>query len=252
MIQEPFIPSGGSRSPHFSILPWGSFIDVRAGFTKRIASKSRTLLVKRERALLAREGFSNPGYSISQVHGNAVGVVRRPGGARKHFAADALVTSERNIPLLLHYADCVPVYFFDPASLCVGLAHAGWRGTALKVCGRVIETFAKVYGSDPRTVLAAVGPSIKPCCYEVREDVVHAFKKTFSSSSMRRIFRRSAASQWECDLAAANFLVLEEAGVPAKNIAVSMRCTFCERKNFYSYRRENGKTGRMMAFIGMQ
>ncbi len=249
--EDPFFLSKGNRSFYFTLRAWECFLDVHAGFTKRVPfSKDRNLITAREAQSLAQSGFTVSQRKISQVHGKTVAVIEKRNG-KKIIEADALITSRRGIPLTLHYADCVPVYFFDPVNFCVGIAHAGWRGTALEICREVVRAMSRSYGTNPRHLLAAIGPSIKPCCYEVREDVVSAFKNVFPWKLMRKIFKKKTQKHWMCDLSTANKLVLQSAGVHEKNIAMSQRCTYCDKKNFYSYRRDDGKTGRMMAFIGI-
>lgn len=250
MKQDPFSLTKGGRSRCFSIGHWERFLDVRAGFTRRLTTKDKSLIMESELSVLSSAGFSSPPYTISQVHGKHVDVVEKE-NMRAHFNADALVTSQRGVPLALHYADCVPVYFFDPATFSVGVAHAGWRGTALHICREVIHVMKNTYGTHSQHMLAAVGPSIKPCCYEVRGAVYSAFENVFSKKALNKIFKRKSRESWMCDLCAANKEILMSSGVPEKNILLSARCTYCETKNFYSYRRDRGKTGRMMAFIGL-
>lgn len=250
MRLDPFSLAKGNRSRYFSIGPWKCFLDARAGFTRRISSKDKNPIKKNEDSVLTSAGFTLPRYKVSQVHGKSVFVVKKKNGA-SHVEADALVTSHRNMPLVLYYADCVPVYFFDPSTWSVGVAHAGWRGTAAGVCREVVRTMMKTYGTNPRHLLAVIGPSIKHCCYDVREDVFSVFKKTLPEKMFKKIFKKKTHTQWWCNLAAANKEILLSERLNEKNILVSARCTSCEAENFYSYRRDHGKTGRMMAFIGL-
>ena len=88
---------------------------------------------------------------------------------------DGLCTNEPGVTLVTYYADCVPLYFLDPVTRSVGLAHAGWRGTVAKIGAVMVEKMAREFGSNPKDIIAGIGPSIGPCCYEVDEPVANQF-----------------------------------------------------------------------------
>jgi YfiH family protein len=154
---------------------------------------------------------------------------------------DALVTDTPGLPLALMYADCASVFLFDPVRRAIGLAHAGWRGTASEIALRTVETMADAFGSVPGELYAGLGPHIGPCCYAVGPEVVHAFEK-WPGAVLKR------GDRFHADLGAANRAQLLSAGVLEARITVSTPCTSCHADDFFSYRRE-GTTGRMAAVM---
>ena len=177
--------------------------------------------------------------------------VRRVGGVERgqvQAGCDALVTDEARVSLLLRYADCVPVLIYDPAHRALALVHSGWQGTVLGAPRAGVESLVKEFGSRPEELVAAVGPSIGPCCYEVGRDVADAVQGAFSDSgallSSRHLGRR------HLDLWAATRRWLSECGV--RRIEMCEMCTACHTEDFYSHRAENGKTGRFAAVMSLR
>ena len=163
---------------------------------------------------------------------------------------DALITNEPGLPLMLFFADCTPIMIADPVNRAIGVAHGGWKGTLGGIAVITIEAMAREYGSRPENLLASVGPSIGPCCYAVRSDVADRFQDTISSrQSLERLVHKLENGEimlnlWEC-----NRRQLLDAGVPAKNIDKADTCTSCNHKQFFSYRADKGKTGRIGALM---
>lgn len=155
---------------------------------------------------------------------------------------DGLCTKE-NIGLMGFFSDCVPVYFFNPRIGLIGLAHAGWKGTADKICSQMLRQF-ELAGGLPGDCLVAIGPSIGQCCYEVGDDVAGCFGNGFSGSILHRVDR----GKYKLDLKKANIALLISEGVRPENIIVSDLCNSCHPDLFYSHRRD-GLTGRMAGFI---
>ena len=166
---------------------------------------------------------------------------------RDYKDIDGLVTDETNLALFTFYADCVPLFFLDPRKKVIAVAHGGWKGTVGKIAGKMIETMKNNYGSDAKDILVGVGPSIGSCCYEVSKDVYDKFRASFKDIS--NILEQTSEEKWKLDLWQANKTVLEESGVPSENITTSNICTSCNNDTFFSYRKEDGKTGRMSAAI---
>ena len=152
---------------------------------------------------------------------------------------DALITDLPNVPLLLFYADCVPVLLADTETGAVGLAHAGWRGSVGEIALETVQMMRRHYGCSPEKMLAAIGPSIGSCCYEVDDTVLTAGAK------YRECFTPKANGKYQLDLWLMNRLQLEAAGLAAGNIHCAEVCTCDNRELFFSYRAEQGKTGRM-------
>ncbi|WP_027717349.1 peptidoglycan editing factor PgeF [Desulfovirgula thermocuniculi] len=198
----------------------------------------------------------NPAHLVAgeQVHGANVAVVGKgergrgatsPEGALP--ATDALVTAEPLVPLSAYFADCVPVFLLDPLRGVAGLAHAGWRGTCLGVAARTVKAMCRRFGSRPADLLAAIGPAIGPCCYQVGEDVAGRVRE--SLSSWPELLVPGGPGKWHLDLREANRRLLLEAGLDPANIAVAELCTCCRQDLFFSHRGSRGRTGRMAAFI---
>lgn len=166
---------------------------------------------------------------------------------RDYEDVDGLVTNEKGLALFTFYADCVPLFFLDTNKQVVGVAHGGWRGTVGKIAGNMIEIMKDKYSSNPEDILVAIGPSIGSCCYEVGREVYDIFSENFTDLST--ILKSKDQDKWTLDLWQANKIVLEESGVPSENISTSKLCTSCNNDMFFSYRKEEGKTGRMAASI---
>ena len=163
-------------------------------------------------------------------------------------SADGMITNEPGILLTTYYADCVPLYFFDPQTKSIGIAHAGWKGTMLKIGANTVDELQKNFGANPKNCIAVIGPSIGPCCYEVDDKVVQPMEKAYSNSSsiIRQEKERAFLNLWE-----ANRISLQEFGLKNINIYISKLCTHCSQEHFFSHRRDKGHTGRMAAVIGL-
>lgn len=185
--------------------------------------------------------------SPRQVHGANV---RRVGAMdRGHIMpdCDALITDVPGVALLLRFADCVPILLFDPQNQAIGLAHAGWRGTVAAIGAQAVRRMQQEFGSKPEEIIAALGPSIGPCCYAVGTEVAEAVT-TFVSD--REGLLRAAPHQLGhagldapvvLDLWEANRRALASAGVG--QIEVSGICTSCHNDRFFSHRAGRGRTG---------
>jgi YfiH family protein len=172
--------------------------------------------------------------------------------------ADALITACRGAMLAMRFADCVPVLLYDPIHEAVGLAHAGWRGSAAGIAGRTVRAMTQVFGTRPQDLLAGIGPAIGRCCYEVDRPVIQHFSAHFPW--WRDVVADDAARLY-LDLWEANRRQLLDAGLAEGQIAVAGICTACHPEDFYSHRREHrhgqqgkeaGATGRFTAVIGLR
>nr|WP_318538719.1 peptidoglycan editing factor PgeF [Geobacillus thermoleovorans] len=160
-----------------------------------------------------------------------------------------MYTDEAEVLLALCFADCVPIYFVAPSAGLVGLAHAGWRGTAGGIAGHMVRLWQTREHIAPSDIYVAIGPAIGPCCYTVDDRVVDSLRPTLPPESPLP-WRETSPGPYALDLKEANRLQLIAAGVPNSHIYVSERCTSCEEALFFSHRRDRGTTGRMLAFIG--
>ena len=188
-----------------------------------------------------------------QVHGTAVATVTDGDRGRVILQTDALITRSPNVPLMLRFADCVPLFLYDPVMRAVGLAHAGWRGTVAGVGRATVEAMAESFGSRPGDLVAGVGPAIGVCCYEVGEDVAREVREAFPQDHPPNevgLLARGPSGRWHLDLWAANRRQLEAAGV--RQVEVAGTCTACHTEEWFSHRAENGRTGRWGAVIGLR
>ncbi|WP_129596417.1 peptidoglycan editing factor PgeF [Anaerophilus nitritogenes] len=163
---------------------------------------------------------------------------------------DALITNEKNVALTTVFADCVPIFLLDPVKKVIALAHAGWRGTALKIAKKTVEKMIQVYQTNPKDCLAAIGPSIGRCCYEVDEGVIKEFNKEFTNVD-EFVFSKGNG-KYMLDLWKANQSTLKEIGLLERNITISNICSMCNSEIFFSYRKDEGITGRMAAIIELE
>ncbi|RBW67365.1 peptidoglycan editing factor PgeF [Bacillus taeanensis] len=162
--------------------------------------------------------------------------------------ADGLYTNEENLLLVSLYADCVPIYFYAPTYQMIGLAHAGWKGTVKQIAQKMIHIWVKKERIPVEDIFVAVGPSIGSCCYEVDDTVINKVKKLTLRSPFP--YRDKGNGKYQLDLKKLNALLCLEEGINEEQLAVSQYCTSCRNDLFYSFRKEQGKTGRMMTYIG--
>ncbi len=160
--------------------------------------------------------------------------------------ADGLVTNERGVCLGTFYADCTPILLLDPTRRVIAAVHSGWRGTLGRIVTEAVRVMVEEYGSDSGDILAAMGPSIKQCHFEVGHDVYQLFLEKFGSLAKQHTLQRG--QKFLVDTDALNIDSLCSVGVMPEHISVYPGCTFCEEEQFFSYRRE-GDTGRMSAVI---
>ena len=158
---------------------------------------------------------------------------------------DALMTNIPGVPLMICTADCVPVVLYDPVHNACAVVHDGWRGTVLKLAAKTAFAMRLAYGSQPQDLLAYVGPSISVANFEVGEDACKAFADM--GPSYKSCFHKINGKD-HIDLWAANRIMLVEAGLEAAHIDVTGTCVFDDPERFFSYRHDDGTTGRMGTF----
>jgi YfiH family protein len=250
--------------------PW-----LTAGFSTRLGGRShppyealncglhvgdRPIDVVQNRNRLAQlQGFSFAQWTCAnQVHGSHLYHVgtedRGKGNATLDTAipdVDGLYTRHRDIFLASFYADCVPLYFVDPVNRVVGIAHAGWKGTVSQIATKMIQRWQQEFGSELSSIQIAIGPAIGGCCYEV-DDAVMDHIKPYADHLSTSSYTSNDNGKYQLDLKQINHDFIKKAGIPSENIEVSSWCTSCRSDLFFSHRKENGKTGRMTAFIAIK
>jgi polyphenol oxidase len=240
LTQASFTRRGGVSQPPFDTL--------NASFA--VGDDPESVAVNHRRMAAALGWPADRGVSVRQVHGrSAIVVGPEHVGARTVLEADVLVTDRPGILLMLRFADCVPVILWDPNRRVVALVHAGWKGTVLGAPAAAVEMLVTRYGSSPSSILAGIGPSIGPCCYEVGEAVVQPASRVFAGAG---VLERQASGGVHFDLWGANVETLMRAGVPEERIAVSGLCTRCRSDLFFSHRASGGRSGRFAVVAGIR
>lgn len=163
-------------------------------------------------------------------------------------SVDALITNEKGVTLVTYYADCTPLFFVDTKQKAIGLAHAGWRGTVGRIGEKVVNKMTELYGTNPADIVAAIGPAISVCCYEVDKPCADNFYALSDLDSSRFVFPKENG-KYMIDLLETNRQILEAAGVKNENITVSDVCTNCNSELLWSHRATKGKRGTMSAFM---
>lgn len=160
---------------------------------------------------------------------------------------DGFLTNEPKVVLTATFADCVPVFYYDPKQKVVGIAHSGWRGTVKEIAAAMVKRMCDDYGSNPADILVGIGPSIGMCCFEVDEDVFYEFADlTYLEDGW---FFEKENGKFDIDLWRVIWATLTNAGVKEENISVSGICTCCNRSKLFSHRATGGRRGTMAGMI---
>lgn len=210
------------------------------------------------RRISAAMGFSMEDIVTSdQTHTTNVYVVTekdRGNGItrpRPYTDVDGMATNVPGLVLATFYADCVPLYFVDPVHRAVGLSHSGWRGTVGKIGEVTVGKMREEFGSCPKDIYAAVGPSICQDCYEVSKDVIEQFCAAFDEKYWNALFYPKPNGKYQLNLWEANRRILMEAGICAEHISMPNLCTCCNPEFLFSHRASKGKRGNLGAFLGL-
>lgn len=178
-------------------------------------------------------------------HSALVSVVTNEDHGRSMGPADGLITIERGCGLTMNYADCSAILLYDPVRKAIGLGHSGWKGSVLDLPRSIVQAMNGTFGSKPTDLIAAIGPTIGPCCYLVGKDVIALVERAFNNADSLLFPAnegRASGSTLRFDLQEANRQRLLEAGV--RQIESANVCTSCRTDWFFSHRGENGQTGR--------
>lgn len=213
----------------------------------------REAVLENYRCLGIAAGFrSERVVAFTQVHKNDVCVATESDAGEAYLPKkrefDAVVTNVPNLPIATYHADCVPVFLLDPINRAVGVAHAGWRGTAAKSPESAVRAMVESFGSCPADILAAIGPSIDMCCFETDSDVPEAMLSAFGEAA-RNYIRDDRNRKFHVSLPGLNALTLLGCGVLEENITMSGECTCCKSDFYWSHRATGGVRGAMAAII---
>ena len=171
---------------------------------------------------------------------------------RAFHDVDGLITNTKGLVLTTSYADCVPLYFIDPVHEAIGLSHSGWKGTVGKIGKVTIEKMSAEFGTDPKDLQVAIGPSICQDCYEVSEDVIEQFRAAFHQEHWSQLFYAKANGKYQLNLWMANRIIFMEAGIPESHIHMPGICTCCNPDFLFSHRASKGRRGNLAAFLGLK
>ena len=193
------------------------------------------LMIKSEQLVFPRQTHTNCVADISAI----------PNFEIKE--TDALVTNKNGICLCVQTADCVPVLLFDPVNNVIAAIHAGWRGTVKLISEVAIQKMKNKFGSSPKNILAAIGPSIGPEIYEIGDEVVNEVKKSIPNPD--KILFQTESGKYHLNLWEANRQVLLKNGLSKKNIEILGECSYSQTSKYFSARKEGIETGRMVSGI---
>jgi YfiH family protein len=234
-----------TRHGGVSMLPEGAL-----NLTNLAWDSAEAVRENRRRFLSAVALESSKLATLSQIHSDRVHIIEQKSGAANTMPqADAQITRLRGVAIAVQVADCFPVLVADSAGGAIAAVHAGWRGTAERIVLKAVSVMQSAFGSNPGDLLIAVGPGIRACCFEVGAEVLDVFRHNFPGMKLPAENPRRPAN---LDLAAAIRVQLGEAGVPDRNVFDVGLCTRCESAEFFSYRREGARSGRMMGVIGWE
>ncbi|NBI29432.1 peptidoglycan editing factor PgeF [Chengkuizengella marina] len=272
---EPFVKVSEAQKPTLLYLSkWmEQYPQLSIGFTTRVGGVSKgdfaslncglhvndnkEDVITNRKMIAEAIGFSFDTVTCSnQVHGDEIALITQDEKGKGRLSQedsipfkDALITDQPNICLISFYADCVPLYFFDPVLQVIGIAHAGWKGTYLEIAKKTIIKMSEAYGSKPENILAGIGPSIGHCCYEVDERIINHFEDTYYLYSF---IQSKGNGKYTLNLKEMNRQIMLNAGILPTQIEITQYCTGCSSDMFYSHRIEKGSTGRMMSWIGLK
>jgi purine-nucleoside/S-methyl-5'-thioadenosine phosphorylase / adenosine deaminase len=225
---------------------------IKHAFTTRqggLGARSNDIKLTDDWKELAEALGVNPERLVTahQVHGeNIVRVDGRNFKKMKTVQADAMITNALEMAIGVETADCVPVLLVDPVTPAVGAVHAGWRSTVKKIVQKAVKKMQDDFGSEPSRMIAAIGPTIGPECYEVDEPVMGPVREAFPL--WKEVASARGSDKWSMDLVKLNKLELAQIGLSEENVHSIGLCTSCRRDLFYSFRAE-GRTGRMLSVI---
>lgn len=187
-----------------------------------------------------------------QTHTTNVAVVTEAERGSRFMETDGMVTNVPGICLVTFYADCVPLFFVDPVHKAIGLSHSGWRGTVHGIGKVTVDKMTEHYGTNPKDVIAAIGPSICQDCYEVSEDVIMQFQQHFPKELWERLYYKKENGKYQLNLWEANKQIFLKAGIKDAHIAVTNVCTHCNPDVLFSHRTTGEKRGNLSAFLALK
>jgi YfiH family protein len=207
--------------------------------------------------------------ALKQIHSDVIHLIEA--APQEPCKGDASATNRPGLLLGVQTADCVPILLVDPKKRAIAAIHAGWRGTLARIAEKAIGQMQMHFATNPAGLLAAIGPSIGPCCYEVGTEVATQFQSQFADApdwfDEFRTGDEPNPVQWlnmmppghqpppknvHLDLKKANRAQLLATGLPPQNIFTSDLCTACRPDLLFSYRKQGSQSGRLLSVIGIR
>lgn len=238
--------NGGVSHPPFSSLNMG----------KSTSDDQDKVEENYNRILSALDVSMRKRFMTRQVHSDIVVYIDEKrvaeGNDKDNFidAVDGLITDQTEPVLLTYYADCVPLFFYDPVNHVGGVVHSGWKGTSKQIGKRAVKRMSEVFGSRPEDILAGIGPSAGLCCYEVDDAVLDQF--SWMKDTIHEYTKPSESGRYFIDLKGINKAILQSSGLRNESIEISDNCTMCQNDLLFSYRVEKPKQGRMAAIFALK
>ena len=233
----------------------GQYASMNMSFTN---GDNKDNVVKNYEILLSHLGLDYKKAVLShQTHTNNIRIITEKDIGkgivieRDYDDVDGLITNLKGVTLVTQYADCVPLLFFDPVEGVIATSHAGWRGTVKEIGLKTVLKMKETFGSLPENILAAIGPSIDMCCYEVDDPVINEIK-ALNYLDYNKVFFSKGNGKYQLNLKEANRQILTHAGIKNENICVSDLCTCCHSEIFHSHRATAGKRGNLAAVIALK
>ncbi len=186
-------------------------------------------------------------YDVWQVHSSRVVRAQSPRSGGELIQADVLICNDPNVTLLMRFADCVPIFFYDPVRKAIGLAHSGWLGTVRGAPVDAVRAMVEAFGTHPEDLCVGIGPAIGPDHYPIGPEVVDSIRDTFGANAGNHL--QNHDGEVYLNLWSANRELLEGEGV--RSIEVAELCTACNLEDWYSHRAEGRITGRFGAMIAL-
>jgi hypothetical protein len=224
--------------------PWDSL-----NFGSTVGDEAKNVVVNRHRAFECLGLDYQSSFDVWQVHGRDIAIADAPRHPEvEHQKADIIMTDKPGVVLLMRFADCVPLLFYDPRHHVVGIAHAGWQGTVKGVASTAVEALHTRFQADPQDLIAVIGPSIGPDHYQIGPDVANQVVSAFGQDASAVL--KNEDGRISLDLWLANRIQLDRSGV--KNIESTQICTACHLEDWYSHRGQHGRTGRFGVLIALR
>lgn len=249
LYRLPVFSKEGGIAHGFTARTGGVSLPPYASLNLSFTNDDRDRVLENYRRFAHAAGFPEDSMVMDNYeHGTTVYIVGKEELGRGHTRSslppcDGLVTDEPGVTLVTGHADCMAFFFYDPAKKVIGLCHAGWRGALGRIGSEVVSKM-RTLGSDPGNILAGVGPSICPKCFEVGEDVAQMFEDAFPHCPLRSVNEKGNPTIDLWQVALCQFM---ESGIVPEHVSLMGVCTK-ETDNLYSYRRE-GRTGGMAAYL---